>query len=95
MDAAKIHKVIESYRVYFVTKGTKPVDFPHDRLVSGFDASLEHCYSMLSKIDQFVVEGRLEKAFRWLGFIQGCFWSIGLCSLDELKEHNRPDTEGN
>lgn len=35
-------------------------------------------------------EGRIEKAFRWLGFVQGCLWATGQYTLDELKNHNRP-----
>ncbi len=32
-----------------------------------------------------------EKAMRWLGFLQGAFWRCGRFTLDELKNHSRPD----
>jgi len=31
----------------------------------------------------------LEKAMRWLGFIQGVLWSTGTRSIDEMREDNR------
>ncbi len=27
---------------------------------------------------------------RWLGFLQGIFWSLGEFSLDDMRDHNRP-----
>jgi hypothetical protein len=38
----------------------------------------------------FVDAGRLDKANRWLGFIQGALWSLGVTSIDEMKDWNRP-----
>lgn len=32
---------------------------------------------------------RREKAMRWLGFIQGVLWTMGIFTLDELKEQSR------
>ncbi len=36
---------------------------------------LRHC---CAQIREFVLAGRIEKAFRWLGFIQGVLWSQGV-----------------
>jgi hypothetical protein len=33
---------------------------------------------------------RIEKKFRWLGFIQGILWMTGELSIAEAKEANRP-----
>jgi hypothetical protein len=33
--------------------------------------------------------GDREKAMRWLGFIQGGLWSLGVSTIDEMKNHNR------
>jgi hypothetical protein len=41
---------------------------------------------------KFVDEGRIEKAMRWLGFLQGVLWARGFYSLDDLKNHSRPDS---
>lgn len=31
-----------------------------------------------------------EKFMRWLGFIQGAFWSMEVFTIEQMKEHNRP-----
>jgi len=49
---------------------------------------LEHLLSMLPIMEKFIQEGQREKFFRWLGFMQGVFWSLGEFSLDELRNHN-------
>lgn len=36
---------------------------------------------------------RMEKAMRWLGFVQGSLWALGLRSLSEVKTDNKP-TDG-
>lgn len=30
-----------------------------------------------------------EKAMRWLGFIQGVLWILGVFSISQMREHNR------
>jgi hypothetical protein len=52
-----------------------------------------HLLFMCSEAQKFVDEGRIEKAMRWLGFLQGVLWSDNEFSLDELKNHSRPDEE--
>ena len=49
-----------------------------------------HLKSMIPKIRGYLAEGRREKAFRWLGFMQGVLWRQGVYSLNDLKNHNRP-----
>lgn len=51
---------------------------------------LMHCHVMLDEMEYFIEEGRIEKVFRWLGFIQGCFWKCGVYTLDQMQNHNRP-----
>lgn len=34
---------------------------------------------------------KMEKAMRWLGFVQGALWMEGFCSIDELKDMNKPE----
>lgn len=52
---------------------------------------LDHVWNrMLPLTMSFAEEGRTEKAFRWLGFIQGVLWAEGVYSIDELKDHNKP-----
>lgn len=52
--------------------------------------NLLHCKEMIPKIFQFLLEDRMEKVFRWLGFIQGVLYSNELYTIEEMKEHNKP-----
>ena len=94
MTNDKILEVVRTYRSHFVAMQIEPKDYPHEELMvprHGDDDALAHCCGMLPKIELFVHEGRIEKAMRWLGFIQGCLWVCGVYSLDNLKNHSRPD----
>ena len=78
MDSKKVLEVIDIYKEYFLENGN----------VQLTDVTA-HCYGMLEKMEKFILEGKMEKTFRWLGFIQGCLWSLGIYSLEDLKNHNR------
>ncbi|OJI08724.1 hypothetical protein BK006_03135 [bacterium CG10_49_38] len=67
------------------------LDYPPDRLLDLPEEGVRHCVLMLDQIEDFARIGRLEKAFLWLGFVQGFFWATGRFTLDELKNHNRPE----
>jgi hypothetical protein len=54
---------------------------------------LEHTWWAIGQCKTFVEEGRMDKAFRWLGFIQGALWWQGFYSIDELAGHNKPVEE--
>lgn len=92
MTHEKVKQVTAKYRERFQNMGVKPASYAHDRPIRNDERvrSLDHCMGMLNQIDDFVNEGRLEKAFRWLGFVQGVLWSNGMFSLDDLKNDNRP-----
>lgn len=47
-----------------------------------------HMLWMCDEIQAMVGEGKLEKAFRWLGFIQGAMWAMGLRSIADMKLDN-------
>ena len=89
MTPEKMLEVIEVYRKLFVERGVGKIDYPHDELLDSEVHGLEHCHGMLDKMDAFVREGRREKAFRWLGFIQGVLWAKRIFPLAELMDHNR------
>lgn len=93
MTPKKVIEVIEAYRQLFVERNIGKIDYPHDELLDGEVHGLEHCHGMLDKMVEFVREGRMEKAFRWLGFIQGVLWATRVYPLTDLKNHNRPQEE--
>lgn len=90
MTPDKVLSVIELYREKFQAEGIGKIDFPHgeDPLLN--QEVLAHCHGMLDKMVEFVREGRMDKVFRWLGFVQGCLWTSHRYTLDELMNHNRP-----
>ncbi|MDO8496810.1 MAG: hypothetical protein Q7S43_05165 [bacterium] len=96
MDGNKILEVIAIYRKHLTEDhGVPKIDYPHDKPVFYKHKILSHCHGMLDQMEEFVRQGRIDKAFRWLGFVQGCLWSERCYTLDELKNHNRPnDSEG-
>lgn len=95
MDGAKVLEVIATYRARFEELGIQRHPFPHDTAItleawkSGM-LSLEHCHHMLDEMETFVTDHRMDKVFRWLGFVQGVLWLNGLYALEDLKNHNRP-----
>jgi hypothetical protein len=90
MTSEKVLQVIETYRKFFIDMGVGKADYPHDDLLRGVEIGFEHCHGMLDKMVGFVHEGRMEKVFRWLGFIQGVLWSNRACTLTDLQNDNRP-----
>lgn len=101
MTNDKILSVTKLYREFLIAKfACKPVKWrgvgyvgeiesPDDVALDVFDNSLWMC----NQIDTFVLEGRREKAFRWLGFLQGVFWMLGIYTIDQMADHNRSDTD--
>lgn len=95
MTPEKVLRVIEKYRQLFVEKGIGKIDYPHDDLLDYAEIGLDHCNGMLDKMIEFVHKERMEKAFRWLGFVQGVLWANRAYTLTDLKNHNRITAEEN
>ena len=49
----------------------------------------EHIKFMSQEIPNILDKGHIEKAMRWLGFMQGYLVSIGVYTLEEMKQHNK------
>lgn len=94
MNSQKLREVIALYRQEFeslnIPKARHDIREPLP-LFGHEPLALAHCHQMLDQMETFVSEGRLEKCFRWLGFIQGALWALGAKNVSELKNHNRPD----
>lgn len=94
MKAEKVLQVIAIYRKKFEELGVGKKDHSHDEVFDSAKQGLEHCHRMLNKIEVFIQENRMDKVFRWLGFLQGVLWSRRIYTLTELINHNRKDEEG-
>jgi len=88
MTGEKVLEVIAFYRSEFEARRVGPEKHPYDSLPADDAAALRHCHQMLDRMEEFVREGHMDKAFRWLGFLQGVLWRCGVFTLDELRHHN-------
>lgn len=94
MTVQKVQSVISLYREKLELLGhgiAKRDDIDHDSRSHSPSQQLGHCMGMLDKMEVFLHEGRIDKTYRWLGFIQGVFWSLGIYSLTEMMNHNKKD----
>lgn len=55
--------------------------------------ALCHILWMCGQTKKFVEEDRMEKAMRWLGFIQASLWMASFFSINNLKVDNMPPGE--
>ena len=79
MNDQKILEVLKIYEKYFSNSNSAQ--------------AILHLSSMIPKIKDFLQQNRRDKVFRWLGFIQGVLWAKNIFTLEQLKNHNRPDKE--
>lgn len=57
----------------------------------GAVARARHLLYMVDECKKFLKNSQREKVMRWLGFIQGTLWTMGLSNIETLKEANKPD----
>lgn len=91
MTGEKVKEVLDKYESRLQVNGFKPIrgaDKAHlfDRI--------NHLTWMCIEARSFVDQGRLEKAMRWLGFIQGAFWAFCLDTVENMKLDNTPEPSG-
>lgn len=55
------------------------------------DVHIAHLAWMLGEIVPFYDAGRVEKAMRWLGYVQGACAAFGMSTIGAMKELNKPD----
>lgn len=93
MKSEQLLDLIEKYRGNFVEFDADKVEYPEHLFLEPIELGIYHCHGMLDKMVEFVREGRMEKANRWLGFVQGVLWANGIYTLEDFKEHNRRQPE--
>ena len=93
MTPEKVLVVIEIYKNKLQELGVNSNRLPGSETPTTKNGFLGHCRAMLDITELLTKDDRMEKTFRWLGFIQGVFWVLGLYTIDEMKNHNRSDSE--
>lgn len=48
-----------------------------------------HLYWMCEQVPVFLQQGEVDKANRWLGFIQGSLWIMGYRTIDQMRNDCR------
>lgn len=72
----ELKRIVSAVRIEPETKN--PLDYP----------ALSHALWMCGEVKQ-LASTNMEKASRWLGFIQGVLWTLGVYSIAEMKDDNR------
>jgi hypothetical protein len=97
MDNAKVNEILASYVEDLKDRVGAAVRFPVALSIDlssepdGDHQARQHALWMSQEALSWGPE-RLEKKFRWLGFIQGVLWSFGDYSIEEAKGMNKSDT---
>lgn len=98
MTKEKIKSVFAFYLTEFERKAPNLPPKQLDEIYVGVSRGLipatpmmAHCKFMCLEAQKFVDADRIEKAMRWLGFLQGFFYQEGYYTLEGLKNHSRPD----
>ena len=90
MTPEKVLEVIEIYKNKLQELGVNSDRLSGNEIPTTRNGFLGHCRAMLDVTELLIKDNRMEKAFRWLGFVQGVFWVLGLYTIEEMKNHNRP-----
>lgn len=86
MDASRIIFVADTYEQELSRFGHQPKNMSADDL--GSLEATAHALWMCGQVKEIATQD-LEKACRWLGFIQGVLWVRGFYTVDDMREHNR------
>lgn len=86
MTVDQIIKIVDSYSERLKKAGFSPQNTAKDNL--GSLMAPQHVLWMCNEI-KTIAPKDMEKACRWLGFIQGVLWVRGTYTISEMREHTR------
>ena len=69
MTADKVRKVLAIYSKKFEEMSIPKKESSHSLFPNTDNDFLAHCHGMLDEMEVFIQEDRMDKVFRWLGFI--------------------------
>jgi len=92
MTPEKLKSVLVAYRE-LLGRGDRLEDANYYlRMNPGRTNVIRHISWMCEEAQTFLPR-KVEKAMRWLGFVQGCLWCLSLKSLNDLRDDSMPDGE--
>jgi len=86
MGPNQIVFVADLYEQQLNHYGHRPKNLTEDKLAPV--EATAHALWMCERIKGMAHQD-IEKACRWLGFIQGILWTRGIYTIDEMRGHNR------
>lgn len=89
MSPEQMVAAVQKYDVQLAGGGFEPVRCDDTAEGLSVHARLEHTRWMCQQVPELVAEGRLEKANRWIGFIQGVLWAYEAGTIASFKDDNR------
>lgn len=91
MTVKKMKSVLGTYRKYLQEHNIPKQKFDTNRKRHPRRKQLAHLHAMLDEMEVFLRQKHYSKVQRWIGFIQGVLSANGIFSVNELKNHSRPD----
>lgn len=94
MTPQQVRVALEKYATELEGLGVRPQRVNMEVTSPDILAQRSHLLWMCLEAKTFVADetpsaASLEKAMRWLGFLQGALWSLGVYSIDQMKDDNR------
>lgn len=89
MTTEKLTSVFQFYFLFFAAKYKDCGTFPEKS--EKYPCSFPHLgYMCKTSLEEHIPNGNIDKAMRWLGYIQGACVALDLFTLEDVKNHSRP-----
>jgi len=93
----RLRQVAAGYSAELEAKGVSPSKHVLSAQLATHEQARAHVLWMCHEIQDFCDEAleadaqsfELEKAHRWLGFVQGVLWLLGDKTIDQMRDDNR------
>lgn len=90
MDTMDTLKLVDLLGEYIVDLGAIGLQRSSSYNVRRKDEKLSYIIDMSFATKDILLKGEILRPNRWLGFIQGTFWSHDVFTIDEMRDHSRP-----
>jgi len=86
MTFEQVKQVVAQYTTMLSQSGVKNKKHPSSGFLPSVEDALGHARWMCEEIANMT---DIEKAMRWLGFVQGVLWVTGRRTIDKMRDDNR------
>jgi predicted house-cleaning noncanonical NTP pyrophosphatase (MazG superfamily) len=91
MEKEKIQVIVDLYKNKFLEMNIPKIKNPNSQNFTLESAVkyLGFCHYMVDEIEELIEKDDLEQAEKCLAFIKGVLWSIGVYTLEELRNQKK------